>query len=59
MDSDNLNLGAVQPGSDRCVGSIVGQDIGMPAWIVGDRFMQGVYTTFDVAGQRVGFANLA
>ena len=31
----------------------------MPAWIVGDRFMQGVYTSFDVGGQRIGFANLA
>lgn len=31
----------------------------MPAWIVGDRFLQGVYTQFDVGNQRIGLANLA
>jgi hypothetical protein len=56
MSEGNLNLGATQAGSDRCVGSIVGMDVGVSAWIIGDSFLKDVYTTFDFDKNRVGFA---
>ncbi|KAF8433778.1 acid protease [Boletus edulis BED1] len=54
-----LNLGSVSSGSSDCVSGIVGQDIASSFWIVGDVFLQGVYTAFDVGNTRVGFAKLA
>lgn len=36
MSSASLNLGKVASGSDRCVGSIVGADVGLNGWILGD-----------------------
>ncbi|BGP29181.1 hypothetical protein JCM10296v2_000919 [Rhodotorula toruloides] len=53
-----LNLGRVSSGSTLCVGSIVGQDVGINAWIVGDSFLKSsVYTTFDMSSPpRVGFS---
>lgn len=53
-----LNLGRVSSGSTLCVGSIVGQDVGVNAWIVGDSFLKSsVYTTFDMSSPpRVGFS---
>lgn len=59
MSSDNLNLGAVSAGSSQCVGSIVGLDVGVSAWIIGDAFLKDVYTTFDFEENRVGFAEKA
>ncbi|ORY90691.1 aspartic peptidase domain-containing protein [Leucosporidium creatinivorum] len=58
LPSDLLNLGKVSSGSTRCVGAIVGADVGVSAWILGDTFMQSVYTSFDLAGNRVGFSTL-
>ncbi|KAF8553168.1 acid protease [Imleria badia] len=54
-----LNLGPVSSGSSDCVSGLVGQDVGSSFWIVGDVFLQGVYTAFDVGNTRVGFATLA
>ncbi|GAA5837385.1 hypothetical protein JCM3766R1_000431 [Sporobolomyces carnicolor] len=54
-----FNLGRVSSTSSQCVGSIVGQDVGLNGWILGDRFMSSVYTTFDVGNNRVGFSKLA
>nr|QCC30103.1 secreted aspartic protease [Rhodotorula taiwanensis] len=54
-----LNLGTVSYGSNQCVGAIVGQDSGLNAWILGDSFLKGVYSTFDFANNRVGFSKLA
>lgn len=35
ISPESLNLGKVSSGSDRCVGAIVGADIGINAWILG------------------------
>ncbi|KAG6373237.1 Asp-domain-containing protein [Boletus reticuloceps] len=54
-----LNLGPVSSGSSDCVSGLVGQDTGSSFWTVGDVFLQGVYTAFDVGNTQVGFAKLA
>ncbi|KAM0753709.1 acid protease [Meredithblackwellia eburnea MCA 4105] len=59
MSSDSLNLGKVSAGSSRCVGSIVGADIGVAAWVMGDTFLENVYSTFDFSTNAVGFSTLA
>ncbi|GAA5913078.1 hypothetical protein JCM5296_001672 [Sporobolomyces johnsonii] len=56
---DSLNLGRVSSGSDRCVGAIVGADIGINAWILGASFLENVYSTFDFETNSVGFSDLA
>ncbi|GAA5988339.1 hypothetical protein JCM10908_002172 [Rhodotorula pacifica] len=56
---DALNLGRVSSGSDRCVGAVVGADIGINAWILGDTFLQSVYATFDLSTNQVGFSDLS
>ncbi|SCV72434.1 BQ2448_3971 [Microbotryum intermedium] len=58
VPSDALNLGKVSRGSDRCVGAIVGADVGISGWILGGSFFQGVYVTFDLGSNRVGFSAL-
>jgi len=54
-----FNIGQVKAGSPDCVAGITGGDIGADFWVVGDVFMSGVYTAFDVGAGRVGFAALA
>ncbi|CAE6501061.1 unnamed protein product [Rhizoctonia solani] len=60
VSPDYFNLGSVDRFGEICVGGIVGSS-GVPdnAWIVGDVFMRNVYTVFDEANSRIGFANLA
>lgn len=58
ISADTFNLGQAEQGSSDCVGGIIGQDVG-DAWIVGDVFLQNVYTSFNVNDETVGFANLA
>ncbi|KIJ64704.1 hypothetical protein HYDPIDRAFT_89851 [Hydnomerulius pinastri MD-312] len=57
ISEETLNLGRVS--GNTCVGGIVGADMGAGFWIVGDIFLRNVYTVFDVASSRVGFAELA
>ncbi|KAK7691231.1 hypothetical protein QCA50_006334 [Cerrena zonata] len=51
-----FNLGAAVRGSSDCVGAIVGGDDGF--WIIGDVFLQNVYTFFNLGTNQVGFATL-
>lgn len=57
IDSKYFNLGRVNSRSKDCVGAIVGSSFNF--WIVGDRFLQNVYTSFDLGNNRVGFAQLS
>ncbi|BGO92388.1 hypothetical protein NBRC10512_005073 [Rhodotorula toruloides] len=59
VSSESLNLGRVSSGSDRCVGAVVGADIGINAWILGDAFLENTYASFDVSTNSVGFSDLA
>ncbi|KAF9219141.1 acid protease [Gyrodon lividus] len=55
---ENLSTGTTFPGSEDCIGVIVGQDLAEGAWLIGGAFLRGVYTAFDVGDMRVGFATL-
>ncbi|KAN0101218.1 Merops: A01.UPA [Tylopilus felleus] len=59
ISTATLNLGAASSGSSDCVSGIVGQDTGSSFWLIGDVFLQNVYTTFDFDNSQVGFAKLA
>lgn len=56
--AENLNLGRVASGSSRCVGAIVGADVGVSAWILGDTLFKSAYITFDLGSNRVGFSTM-
>ncbi|GAA5965519.1 hypothetical protein JCM8115_005784 [Rhodotorula mucilaginosa] len=54
-----INLGLAAKGSSRCVAGIVGQDVGIDAWVVGDVFLRTVMSVYDATAMTVGFASLA
>ncbi|KAJ6503325.1 acid protease [Mycena vitilis] len=60
ISSANFNLGLTAVGSTSCVGALAAQDMGLGSnvWLLGDSFMQNVYTVFDFDQPAVGFATL-
>ncbi|KAH9161573.1 acid protease [Lactarius sanguifluus] len=58
ISASTFNLGPESSGSSTCIGGFGALD-GLGFWIVGDVFLQNVYTTFDLGNNRVGFASLA
>ncbi|KAF7341735.1 Acid protease [Mycena sanguinolenta] len=59
VSSALFNLGKATKGSTKCIGALIGQAPLGNAWILGDKFMQNVYTAFDFDKEAVGFAALA
>ncbi|KAI0637520.1 acid protease [Trametes polyzona] len=41
----------------RCAGNVVALE-NQPFWVIGDRFLTGVYAVFDMGAKRVGFAEM-
>ncbi|THG99192.1 hypothetical protein EW026_g3106 [Hermanssonia centrifuga] len=58
ISHETLSLGPVKQGSQDCLGGVAASD-DQDYWIVGDVFLQNVYTAFDIGNSRVGFADLA
>ncbi|KAI0675130.1 acid protease [Trametes maxima] len=57
LSAENFNLGAGTSATE-CVGAILGKDMGVGGWVVGDSFMKNVYTAFSLDSNSVGFATL-
>ncbi|KAI0296947.1 acid protease [Multifurca ochricompacta] len=63
IEPNTFNNGQVSQGSSECVGGLaadasLSSGHGPGFWIIGDVFLQNVYTAFDVGHNRVGFAKL-
>lgn len=61
ISAANINLGLTARGSKRCVGALLGEDLGLgpSIFLLGDSFMKNAYTVFDFGQNAVGFAALA
>ncbi|KAL7281895.1 hypothetical protein ACG7TL_003361 [Trametes sanguinea] len=57
VSSDELRGEPLESDSSRCVGGVVATD-DTDFWIIGDAYLKGVYTVFDMGAKRVGFADL-
>ncbi|GAA5835123.1 hypothetical protein JCM9279_007205 [Rhodotorula babjevae] len=54
----SFNLGYLQEAPDRCVGAVIGSDLGLgTSWLLGDAFtVTNVYVMHDVVQNRIGIA---
>ncbi|GAA5892847.1 hypothetical protein JCM8208_004103 [Rhodotorula glutinis] len=54
----SFNLGYLQEAPDRCVGAVIGSDLGLgTSWLLGDAFtVTNVYVMHDVVANRIGIA---
>ncbi|KAF9224269.1 acid protease [Gyrodon lividus] len=59
IPAETLNVGRDPNDPFNCLGAIVPGDVDVTSWSVGTVFLSSVYTAFDLANQRVGFATLA
>ncbi|TFK51942.1 Asp-domain-containing protein [Heliocybe sulcata] len=59
ISPQTFNLGRESAGSDRCVGGLVASPSATDFWIVGDVFLQNIYTVFDMGRNEVCFAKLS
>ncbi|KAI9059064.1 acid protease [Trametes sanguinea] len=57
VSSDEIRGEPLESDPSRCVGGVVATD-DTEFWIIGDAFLKGVYTVFDMGAKRVGFADL-
>ncbi len=57
VSPNDFNYGPLTEGSDMCVGG-VSYNPDFDFWVIGDTFLKGVYTVFDLEGPKVGFASL-
>ncbi|KAG2041118.1 acid protease [Suillus americanus] len=58
VSASTFNLGPVHEGSTDCIAGLTGMPGIGEHWIIGNVFLQNVYTIFDVANIQVGFARL-
>ncbi|KAH9951511.1 acid protease [Amylocystis lapponica] len=62
VSQDTFNLGlANKDGSGGCIGALQGKDLGFGpgVWLLGDAFLQDVYSVFSFSDNTVGFAELS
>lgn len=58
VSESTFNLGPVHEGSTDCIAGLTGMPGIGEHWIIGNVFLQNVYTIFDVGNTEVGFAKL-
>ncbi|KAJ3806810.1 acid protease [Lentinula aff. lateritia] len=62
IPDEHMSTGFADGSGQTCVGAIIGQNIfgsSSPTWLVGDTFMKGVYSVFNLGNNQLGFAQLA